>query len=106
MKLIAATLVALTLPAVALAEPVNRYTITGRSAAAAVAQGVPLDQTPKPDAPSAVDAAIQDQAIRDQAMAPGGAVAAPADGSAPAAEPQRPRVVRSGLLGLSWRTEP
>lgn len=101
MKLIAAMLVALTLPAVAVAEPVNRYTITGRSAAAAVAQGVPLDQTPKPDAPSAVDAAIQ-----DQAMAQGGATAAPADGSTPAAEPRRPRVVRSGLLGLSWRTEP
>ncbi|WP_155905198.1 hypothetical protein [Methylopila sp. M107] len=78
----------------AFADPITRYTITGRSAAAASAQGVPLDQTPKPPAPET------------QATAEGGA--APAAGT-PGAEagsaPAKPKVVRYGLLGLSWRSE-
>lgn len=86
-----------------LADPINRYTITGRSAAAAVAQGVPLDQTPKPPSPAAVEGDAAAGAAQATAVAADGA--APAEGAAPAAE-RKPRTVRYGLLGLSWRTEP
>lgn len=70
------------------ADPITRTTITGRSSAAAVAQGVPLDQTPRPGQAAAPEAA------------PDGAGAPQAVGA-----PARPRVVRYGLLGLSWRSE-
>lgn len=71
------------------ADPINRTTITGRSSAAAVAQGVPLNQTPRPAEAAAPDAV------------PDGAGGAPQAAGAPA----KPRVVRYGLLGLSWRSE-
>ncbi|MDR4306035.1 hypothetical protein IHQ68_05295 [Chelatococcus sambhunathii] len=76
--------------AVAQGDPINRYTITGRSSAAAIAQDVPLNQTPRPA-----------EAASSGSTPTGAAV----DGSAPAAAPAKPRVVRYGLLGLSWRTE-
>lgn len=72
----------------ALAEPINKYTITGRASAAAVAQDVPLDQSPKPPAP--------DQAAAGE-PGPNGAVAVEA-------APPKPRVERYGLFGMSWRS--
>ena len=92
MKLVlAAAGVAIAATSGALADPINKYTITGRSAAAAQAQGVPLDQTPRPP----------EQQATDEAAAPASA----ADGAPAAAAPQRPRIKRYGLLGLSWRSE-
>ncbi|MFC3694105.1 hypothetical protein [Chenggangzhangella methanolivorans] len=74
----------------ALADPVNKYTITGRASAAAEAQGVPLDQTPKPPAPDGEAAAGE----------PGADPAA-----ASQAGPPKPRIERYGLFGLSWRSQ-
>ncbi len=99
-RMIAAFGLAALASSAALAEPITRHTITGYSASAAVAEGVPID---KPAIPAGADAATPVAADGSASADPGYVAEGPDGRMYQAPQKLPPKRETYGLFGLSWR---